>query len=150
MENVIKVIEKFCTFPEIEKTKLFMRMLFCFITGNEDMHIKNFSVITQNNIIQLAPAYDFLNTTLALVRVKEELALALRGRKNNLTRNDFVKYFAKERMGLNDLIITKTLNKIEMAIVSWPALIQDSFLPEDYKKRYLEIVNERWERLNHR
>jgi serine/threonine-protein kinase HipA len=74
MEKVAGVIETYCTFPAIERIKLFERTLFSFLVGNEDMHLKNFSLITRNQKVELAPAYDFLNTTIALQNAKEEMA----------------------------------------------------------------------------
>jgi len=65
MEKVVMLINAHCTFPAIEKVKLFKLVLFCFITGNEDMHLKNFSIINQNGKIQISPCYDLLNTTIA-------------------------------------------------------------------------------------
>jgi serine/threonine-protein kinase HipA len=101
MEKVITVIEKFCTFPKIEFVKLFKLTLFNFLVGNEDMHLKNFSLITKNKKISLSPAYDLLNSTISQKNAKEEIALPIRGRKSNLTKRDFFDYFAVERLGLN-------------------------------------------------
>src|SRR5438105_718576 len=67
MEKVAQVINLYCTFPAIERVKLFERTLFSFLAGNEDMHLKNFSLITDmRGRIDLAPAYDFVNSTIAL------------------------------------------------------------------------------------
>jgi hypothetical protein len=82
MEKVAAVVEQFCTFPAIERVKLLERTLFSFLTGNEDMHLKNFSLITRQGRVGLAPAYDFLNTTIALKHAREELALPLRGKNH--------------------------------------------------------------------
>lgn len=90
MEQVGKVIDAFCTFPAVERVKLLRRTLFAYLTGNEDMHLKNFSLITRGEIVQLSPAYDLLNSTLALPGATEELALPLRGKKSNLKRTDLV------------------------------------------------------------
>ena len=65
MEKLASILDDFCTFPVIEKAGLFKRSLFNFLVGNEDMHLKNFSLITRNQKIELAPGYDFLNTTVA-------------------------------------------------------------------------------------
>ena len=66
MEKMVKIIDKFCTFPSVEKYKFFHRVLFSFLIGNEDMHLKNYSLWTKDHKIALAPAYDFINTTLAI------------------------------------------------------------------------------------
>ena len=62
LEKVAQVVEKFSTFPAIEKPKLAKRLLFCFLTGNEDMHLKNFSLWMRDGVVSLSPAYDLLNT----------------------------------------------------------------------------------------
>ena len=99
MENVAKVITQFCSFPKVEMMKLFKLVLFNFLVGNEDMNLKNFSFITRNQKILLSPAYDLLNTTIVLSKSEEELALPLNGKKRNLRKNDFLEYFAIERLG---------------------------------------------------
>ncbi|HOY32587.1 MAG TPA: HipA domain-containing protein, partial [Bacteroidales bacterium] len=66
MEKLVLLIDEFCTFPVIEKAKLFRLVLFNFLTGNEDMHLKNFSLIRNGDKIELSPAYDLLNSTIVL------------------------------------------------------------------------------------
>lgn len=89
MEKAASVIEKHCTFPVMERLKFFRLALFNFLIGNEDMHVKNFSLIRNKEKVELSPAYDLLNTTMVL-RSKEEIALPLRGKKNNLSKEDFI------------------------------------------------------------
>ena len=81
MEQIISLIDQFCTFPAIEKLNLFNLTLFNYLVGNEDMHLKNFSVIRRDFKVELSPAYDLLNSTIIL-NSQEELALPLRGKKN--------------------------------------------------------------------
>ncbi len=64
MEKVIWVVSTYCSFPKIEFVKLFKRTLFNFLVGNEDMHLKNFSLITRQDRVALSPAYDLLNSTI--------------------------------------------------------------------------------------
>jgi serine/threonine-protein kinase HipA len=71
--------------------KLFARTLFSFLAGNEDMHLKNFSLIARGEKVELTPAYDLVNTTIALRAAREELALPLQGKKSKLTRNDLLR-----------------------------------------------------------
>lgn len=109
MEKLIPVIDGHCTFPVVEKAKLFKRILFNFLIGNEDMYLKNFSLIMRNHIIELAPAYDFINSTIIIVNTKEEISLPLNGKKNNLIRKDFINYFAIEKLTLPHKIIEQEL-----------------------------------------
>lgn len=143
MEKLIQIIDQFCTYPSIEKNKLFVRTIFNFIVGNEDMHLKNFSLITRNNITRLTPAYDFINSTLAVPKTKEELALPLNGKKSNLRFKDFIDYFAYQRLDLNEKTVAKFLQTLAARVPVWEELIEASFLPIPDKKRYHEILQKR-------
>ncbi|MFG4005103.1 phosphatidylinositol kinase [Flavobacterium aquidurense] len=143
MEKMIKVIDDFCTFPSIEKADFFKRALFCFITGNEDMHLKNFSLITRLGKTTLTPAYDFLNSSIAIKSPQEEMALKLKGKKSNFKSSDFIDYFAKERLGLSDKVIDQTLKKMFENVEKWNELIEISFLSEEMKEKYLKLLKER-------
>lgn len=147
MEQVVQVIDDFCTFPAIERLKLFRLVLFCFFTGNEDMHLKNFSVIRGRDIITLSPAYDLLNTSIVLPRAEEELALPLNGKKNRLSRNDLLAYFGEERLQLPARLIDKTLEELHETRDAWERLIADSFLSDNAKERYQDMLNARLARI---
>jgi serine/threonine-protein kinase HipA len=147
MEKVAKVIEDFATFAPLERVELFRRTLFSFLVGNEDMHLKNFSLITQGNKTTLSPAYDFVNSTLALLNAKEELALPISGKKSNLSKKDLITYFGIERLGLNSKIIQKVTAEFKLALEKWPSIIDRSFLSEEAKSQYLELIVARSRRL---
>jgi serine/threonine-protein kinase HipA len=142
MEQVISLIEKFCTFPAIEKLKLFNLILFNYLIGNEDMHLKNFSVIRRDVKVELSPAYDLLNTTI-IINSKEELALPLNGKKNKLKKNDFFEYLAKERLALTQKSIDQTKSQIINAVPKWNDLIQKCFLSDAMKTKYIDLLKER-------
>jgi serine/threonine-protein kinase HipA len=139
MEKLVEVIDRYTTFPVLEKAELFLRVLFNFLIGNEDMHLKNYSLITRNNKTTLAPAYDFLNTTIAL-RTKEEIALPLNGKKSNLRKKDFFEYYASERLRLNNHVIDDAKKRIQQAINDWFILIERSFLSDLLKEKYREML----------
>ena len=143
MEKVITLIDTFCTFPTIEKVKLFRLTIFNFLVGNEDMHLKNFSLITHDNKVELSPAYDLLNTTIVVPRTQEEIALPIAGKKRNLTEKVLIDYFGKERLKLNDTIISQVLNKINSELSNWGKLITDSFLSKEMKEKYFELLEKR-------
>ncbi|MBU4030480.1 MAG: HipA domain-containing protein, partial [Proteobacteria bacterium] len=147
MEQVAKLIETFCTFPAVEKVKLLRLTLFSFLVGNEDMHLKNFSIIRNQDIISLTPAYDLLNTTIILPQPEEELALPLNARKNKLRREDFLEYFARDRLGLTERIIDKITTDFANIRPQWEALLDVSFLSDKMKEKYLQVVNERFARI---
>ncbi|MBV9575016.1 MAG: HipA domain-containing protein [Gammaproteobacteria bacterium] len=147
MEKIVKVISQYCTFPKIEFVKLFKLTLFNFLIGNEDMHLKNFSLITRDQKITLSPVYDLLNSTIALGNTAEEIALSLNGKKSNLKKQDFLQYFAVERLGLNQIIISEVIQQIQQALPQWHNLINISFLSKVMKKKYLALLLERSDRL---
>ena len=148
MEKVVKIIDQFCTFPAIEKVKLFELTLFNFLTGNEDMHLKNFSLIRVDNKIEFTPFYDLLNTTILLKKAQEEIALPIRGRKKNLTKNDIINYFGKEVCGINDKVINKTIEKFKESFAKWNSLLDISFLSEAEKEKYTSLFDSRRKRMD--
>ena len=147
MEKVATIIDQFCTFPALERVKLFERTLFSFLVGNEDMHLKNFSLITRDEKVELAPAYDFLNTTIAIKAAKEEFALPIKGKKSKLTHNDLLNYFARERLQINEKVLSDVLSRFAKALPAWRELLDHSFLSADAKQKYAAILDERGDRL---
>lgn len=143
MEKVAKIIEQFCTFPEVEKQQLFIRVLFNYLVGNEDMHLKNFSLITIKGKTQLAPAYDYLNSTIALGVAKEEMALPLHGKKRNFKKTDIINYYAYEQLGLNDKVVQIILDNFQSQFGQWRELVRASFLSDPMKKAYLDVLAQR-------
>ncbi len=143
MEKVVHIISEFCTFPALELIKLFKLVIFNYLVGNEDMHLKNFSVITINNQVRLSPCYDLLNTTIEYNKPVEEIALPLKGKKNKLTRNDLIKYFGSERCDLNEISINQVLKSINNALPQWDELIEKSFLSNEMKIKYKDLLTER-------
>jgi serine/threonine-protein kinase HipA len=147
MEKIIYLLDGYCTFPAIEKVKLFKLTLFNYLIGNEDMHLKNFSIITENNKVMLSPCYDLVNSTIEYKKQEEEIALTLAGKKRNLTRDILIDYFGKERCKLTALSIEKILSTISTAIPKWKELISISFLSNDMKGKYNELLEGRLEKL---
>ncbi len=147
MEKVTSIIDQFCTFPALEKLKLFHLTLFNYLIGNEDMHLKNFSVIRRDLKVELTPAYDLLNSTIFLHSL-EELALPLNGKKNNFQRNDFLVYFAKERLELTQKSIEQTVNRIIRTYPKWIDTIHECFLSDAMKEKYINLVRGRCRNLN--
>lgn len=148
MEKVIAIIEQFTTFPKIELVKLFKLTLFNFLVGNEDMHLKNFSLITRGQKISISPVYDLLNSTIAQKNTKEEIALPIKGKKNNLTKSDLLKYFAIEKLKLNQNTIDDIIQEFSQMIPEWKKLIELSFLSQQMQTKYLQLLNERCNKLN--
>ena len=147
MEKVAAVIDTYCTFPVIEKRKLLRLTLFSFLVGNQDMHLKNFSLITRDDKVEMSPAYDLLNSSIAMPSAKDDLALPVRGKMRKLTKKDLIEYFGGERLGLRRAIIDEDLDLFARAVSQWKDLIEISFLSRPMKTSYLELVQERRKRL---
>lgn len=143
MEKVVTVINTFCTFPAIEKITLFKLTLFNFLVGNEDMHLMNFSIITEEGKVRLSPCYDLVNSTIEYKKQEEEIALPLKGKKKDLTRNILVDYFGRERCELNLKSIDKVLETISIAVPKWKELIDISFLSNAMKEKYHMLLGTR-------
>ena len=143
MEKLIPVLDEYCSFPAIEKADFFKRILFCYLTGNEDMHLKIFSLITKNGKTTLAPIYDFLNSTIAIKNTEEEIALTLKGKKSNLKATDFIDYYAKDRLKINEKTVVAILEQMKNATPKWKELLEISFLSNTMKEKYLELLENR-------
>jgi serine/threonine-protein kinase HipA len=113
------------------------------ITGNEDMHLKNFSVITKAGKTNLTPVYDFINSSISINNPQEELALSLKGKKSNFKATELIDYYAKERLELNNKTIDSILFDMNKSVSKWTELIEISFLSDKMKEKYLKLMNDR-------
>ncbi len=143
MEKVVGLIDKYCTFPSVEKLVLFKLVIFNYLIGNDDMHLKNFSVITEDGKVKLSPGYDLLNTTIGYRKPDDEIALPLGGNKKHLTRKMLVNYFGMERCELTSKSVEKVLETISTAIPRWKELVNVSFLSQTMKDKYLDLLDAR-------
>ena len=144
MERVAETVKRFCTFPAVEYVKLFRRALFGYLVGNENMHLKNFSLIRYESIVALSPAYDLLNTTIAIGKASEEIALPLNGKKRGLTANDLVHYYGFTHLGLQRKVIDQALQAFAGAREKWLRMIQMSFLSGRMKYEYIKLLADRF------
>lgn len=142
MEKVGKVILKYSSYPGIDAIRLFELTLFSFITGNSDMHLKNFSLIrNEDNEIMLSPAYDLLSTKLLIPKDKEDLALPLNGKKNNFKKKDF-DLFASQ-LGINETALKKIYLRFGDLFQEMKTLINKSFLSKEMKEKYFALLDDR-------
>ena len=110
--------------------------------GNEDAHLKNFSLIRREGKVELSPAYDLVNSTIVL-KTQEELALPLKGKKNRLSYSDLFDYFGKEKLGLSEQILVEEVQIFKNAFSDLGTLLSESFLSKSRQDRYFEVVNQR-------
>lgn len=148
VEKVVSVIDQFCSFPSKDKAEFFKRFIFNFLVGNEDMHLKNYSLVEDGKLTRLAPAYDFLNSAMVL-RSETESALPLAGKTKRLSRSDIVDYLGRERCGLSPRVIEKILRSLlndwECGDGGWKPVIERSFLTNEQRQQYLDLVGRRWQ-----
>ncbi len=133
-ENVGKLIRSYSSMPQLDVVNYWEVVVFSWLTGNSDMHLKNFSLFCRiPGLYTLTPAYDLLNVHL-LFDDPEELALTLDGRKRKINRQNFVN--AMRTTGLDDKVIDNIFAKFQKLQSRWEAFIDQSFLPQELCERY--------------
>ena len=145
MEKVGKALNRYSDNPLLDEIFYFELTLFSFLTGNNDMHLKNFSMIENASGWVLSPAYDLLNASILNPDDEEELALTLGGKKKKLKRDNFVQL--GEGLGLNDKQIKGAFKRIERDIPKAMEWIDRSFLSENMMNLYKEVLEERYKLL---
>lgn len=145
MERVAKALRTFSADTLMDQLKYFELTVFCFLTGNNDMHLKNFSMIEKDGKWSLSPAYDLLNVNLANPKDKEELALSMEGKKRKFTRLHFERFGA--HLGLNNKQIQGVFNRFEKNKSIAKSLIDLSFLSEDSREKYWKIMENQFKSL---
>lgn len=144
-ERIAKQIKAYSGAPLLDVNVFWQIVLFSWITGNADMHLKNFSLFNPSDSYQLAPAYDLVSTAMVMPDDTEELALTLAGKKRKITRQDFEE--AMKASGLNDKAVSSIINKFERSMSTWHEIIDQSFLPTAMKVAYKQKIREMMSRL---
>ncbi len=148
-ERCSKIIDKYSSNEGLDNADLFLRIAFSFVVGNSDMHLKNFSLIEtslDSNLYHLSDAYDMLPVNVIMPNDIEELALTLNGKNRNLRRNDFIKF--GKYIGLNRKSIEKMLDKIISLKETYIKLCEESYLTEELKERFINLINNRISRIS--
>ena len=142
MERVGKAIGTYSGNTLLDKLYFFEIAVFSFLTGNNDMHLKNFSLIKRGDIWTLSPAYDLLNVAIVNPEDDEELALTLQGKKRKLKKEHF------ERLAENLELNRKQLNSVfkrfaknKQLAIGW---IRKSFLSKEYQEKYIQLLERRY------
>lgn len=147
-EGCGRVIEQYSSRQGIDATEMFLRVVISFLTGNSDMHLKNFSLIEKHpgkRDFVLSPAYDMIPASVILPEDEEDMALTLNGKKRHLHRNDFRKL-------ANSIAVdaTAAVRIIDRAIKEeslFEDVVHNSFLPESEQQKLIACMRERTERL---
>ncbi|MDP4202042.1 MAG: HipA domain-containing protein [Bacteroidota bacterium] len=145
-EQIGKAILQYSTNPGLDIVNFCEIVLFSFLTGNADMHLKNFSLIyDSSNMPVLAPAYDMLSTALVNPADDEDTALTLNGKKKKIKRTDFEHAFTTLKLDAKQQ--ANIFSKMEKVKEKWLTFIQTSFLSEDFKSQYTQLIQNRFERI---
>ena len=145
-ETIGKTILRYSSVPKMDLTNFMEVLLFSWIVGNNDMHLKNFSLYEpKEGKPRLTPAYDMLNAAIVNPRDREELALTLNGRKSKIEADDFVK--VAKTLGLPDNVMPNLFAKYKAHEEKFITCIMDSFLVEELKDAYVELIRRRIEKL---
>jgi serine/threonine-protein kinase HipA len=141
-EQIGKAITKYSVNPGLDITIFFEQVLFSFLTGNADMHLKNFSLIDNPEIgYILSPAYDMVASKLVVEGDQEELALTLNGKKKKIRKKDFIE--AINRFNIDTKAIENMFNKFKASLDNWHKFIDISFLSEEMKTEYHDLIVQR-------
>lgn len=145
-EQVAKAILKYSANPGLDVVNYYELVLFCFLTGNADMHLKNFSLLQTPGLgYGLAPAYDLVATALVNPADTEELALTLNGKKKRLRQLDFQQ--AAQRAGIDDKVVVGIFTRFTKAKPAWHDFINQSFLPEALQEQFHTLLKSRFAQL---
>ena len=140
-EQIAKAIAAYSSTPRLDLVNFMQVLLFSFVTGNNDMHLKNFSLYRPKALYQLSPAYDLLNVAIANPNDKEEMALSINGKKAQIKLADFLK--ASDTMGIEQRVTLGLINGLRNAMPAWIDLINNSFLSDEMKQNYLDLISRR-------
>ena len=139
-EQVAKLLRQYSSRPTFDLLSYWEVVLFSWLVGNSDMHLKNFSLYRPQGATgyQLTPAYDLLSTKLVLPGDTEELALTLCGKKSKLGKEHFTR--AMKDSGIPDKVIENSFSKFTQVADQWYHVIQESTLPDDMKESFIALI----------
>lgn len=145
-ERCAKIIKQYSSRVGIDMAEFYIRLVFCFIVGNSDMHLKNFSLIETaegSSEYVLSPAYDLLPVNANMPADKEQFALAMNGKKMNIRKGDFLKF--ADTCGIARQTAEKLIENLVKLTPKWIAMCEKSLLTDKLKDRLKKIITERTE-----
>lgn len=143
-EQIGKAIRKYSAYPQLDMVDFLELVYFSWLTGNNDMHLKNFSMYSPAGEPVLTPAYDLLSAAISNPADDEELALNLNGKKKHLKDSVFVAAF--RTCGVPEIVFDRIKKKYLDLLPKFEEEIQCSFLSEDLKAAYIELLHKRLQR----
>ena len=143
-ERCGNIIKKYSSRSGLDMSELFYRLVFSFIVGNSDMHLKNFSLIESESgsgEYHLSPAYDLLPVNVIMPEDKEEFTLPINGKKRNIRRKDFLIFAAD--CGIAKLAAEKMIEQLVSMTPVFIEMCRNSLMPQDMKEAFIELVDKR-------
>ena len=138
-EQIAKLISKYSSVPKLDLVKYWEQVLFSWLIGNADMHLKNYSLYApMGNEYRLTPAYDLLSTALVIPEDTEELALTLCGKHRKLAQEHFLE--AMTVSGLDEKVCDNIFTRFQRVLPEWEACIRQSFLPKVMQDQYIQLI----------
>ena len=138
-EACVELIMRHSRYPMIDKVRFFCCLYFCFLIGNSDMHLKNFSfIMDEGGKLSLAPFYDLLPTKVILPSDREDLGMLFNGRKKDLHRHDFEAFAHK--VGIAPLTMEKTMKNMEEKYAAMCEIIDCSLLDQNSKSTWKRMI----------
>jgi len=143
MEQVGKALRQYSSAPGLDAVRLLELTLFCYLTGNSDMHLKNFSLMRlENGNFELTPAYDLVPVKIVLQADNEELALTMCGKKSKFKLSDFAGF--ANRLGLTEIQFERTIdNLLHLSEKNLSEALERSFLPAKMQTDFQKLFTER-------
>jgi serine/threonine-protein kinase HipA len=146
IEKIGKIAYAFTQNKGFEAQRLFELVLFCYLTGNADMHLKNFSLIENTyGEFEFSPAYDLLNTAIVIPEDKEESALTINGKKSRFNLKDFNALANSQR--INEKSLQSIYRRFEDILPKWILWIGQSFLSPEMQKDYIDLIHKKHQKL---
>ncbi|AUC77001.1 HipA domain-containing protein [Olleya sp. Bg11-27] len=142
MERIGKAIEAYADNTLLDKLRFFELTIFSFLTANNDMHLKNFSIIKTSYGWALSPAYDLLNTAIVNPEDTEELALTIAGKKKKITLQNFIDFGLG--LGLSKKQIQSVFKRFLALQKNAEHLINISFLSKEMQNNYVLLLKDRF------
>lgn len=148
-ERCAKIISRYSSRKGLDLAELFSRLVFCFMTGNSDMHLKNFSLLETaegSGVYNLSPAYDLLPVNVIMPEDSEQFALTMNGKKTNLRRNDFLQF--ADSCGISRTAANKMIDRLLTKEQALLYLCAHSLLPEEMKQAFCKLIETRCQTLS--
>lgn len=148
-ERCAKIITRYSARSGFDLSELFLRLVFSFVVGNSDMHLKNFSLIeTDEKTCEyvLSDAYDMLPVNAVLPEDNEQFALTMNGKKSNIRKKDFLAF--AENIGIQKTVAEKIIKNVIAQEDTYLSMCDDSYLPKKMKLILKDMIKERIEVLN--